>query len=61
MRGSFLDAHPQMAELNVRHDEPAPLEDDYSMLEVIFWIIGILAIPGVPILMIKLFTPFSGL
>lgn len=50
-----------MADLNVRHDETGPPEDDYSMLEVIFWIVGILAIPGVPILMIKLFTPFSGL
>lgn len=50
-----------MADLNVRHDETVPPQDDYSMLEVIFWVMGILAIPGVPILMIKLFTPFSGL
>lgn len=34
--------------------------DDYTNLEVVLWVIGILAIPGVPILMVWLFTPHSG-
>lgn len=51
-----------MADLNVRRDDknPAP-EDDYTIGEVIFWIIGILMIPLVPILMVVFFTPFSGM
>ena len=35
--------------------------DDYSMLEVVLWIIGILMIPLVPIVMVALMTPFSGM
>lgn len=48
-----------MADIDIRHEAETP-QDDYSMLEVILWIIGILLIPGVPILMVKFFTPFSG-
>ena len=35
-------------------------EDDYSWWEVIYWLVGIIMIPLVPILMIAFFTPFSG-
>jgi hypothetical protein len=34
--------------------------EDYSWWEVAYWLIGIIAIPLVPILMITFFTPFSG-
>jgi hypothetical protein len=34
---------------------------DYSVGEVVLWVIGILAIPGVPILMVFFLTPFSGM
>ncbi len=49
-----------MAEIEVRRDADDTPEDDYSMLEVVLWVIGILMIPGVPILMVYFFTPFSG-
>ena len=34
--------------------------DDYSWWEVVYWLIGIIMIPLVPILMIAFLTPFSG-
>jgi len=37
-----------------------PDEDEYSWWEVVYWLVGILMIPLVPILMIALFTPYSG-
>jgi hypothetical protein len=49
-----------MADLDIRHDADAPAQDDYSMLEVVLWVFGILMIPGVPILMVYFFTPYSG-
>ena len=36
-------------------------EEDYTTAEVAYWVIGILCIPLVPILMIWLFTPWSGM
>jgi|1186.fasta_scaffold59035_2 hypothetical protein len=36
-------------------------EDDYSWWEVVYWLVGILMIPLVPILMICFLTPFSGI
>lgn len=51
-----------MAEIDVRRtDAHHAEEDDYTMGEVIFWVLGILAIPLVPILMIVFLTPFSGM
>ena len=55
-----------MADLNVQRENPrttAPesFEEDYSWWEVIYWIIGIIMIPLVPILMITFFTPWSGI
>src|SRR3954451_8594146 len=35
-------------------------EDDYAWWEVVYWLVGIIMIPLVPILMIAFFTPFSG-
>jgi hypothetical protein len=35
-------------------------EDDYSWWEVVYWLVGIVMIPLVPILMISFLTPFSG-
>lgn len=50
-----------MAELDVEPTHTEVVEDDYSMWEVVFWIVGILMIPLVPILMVWLFTPYSGM
>ena len=51
-----------MADLNVRREsEPVVVEDDYTMLEVLLWVLGILMIPLVPILMVAFLTPFSGM
>jgi hypothetical protein len=50
-----------MADLNVQRNAEPVVEDDYTMLEVFLWIAGILAIPLVPIAMIALFTPMSGM
>lgn len=49
-----------MADIEIRQDADPP-QDEYATWEIILWIIGILAIPGVPIIMVKLFTPFSGM
>ena len=49
-----------MADLNVTKAEPV-VEDDYTMLEVLLWVLGILMIPLVPILMVAFLTPFSGM
>lgn len=54
-----------MADLNVepgtavRHEMAD--EDDYANWEIALWLLGILAIPGVPIVMVVLLTPWSGL
>lgn len=50
-----------MADLNVQKKAEPVVEDDYTMLEVLLWIVGILMIPLVPIAMVALFTPFSGM
>lgn len=53
-----------MAELNVERTAAARnevVEDDYENWEIALWLLGILAIPGVPILMVVLLTPWSGL
>jgi hypothetical protein len=49
-----------MADLDVRRDTTATPEDDYTTGELIFWILGILSIPLVPILMVLFLTPYSG-
>lgn len=53
-----------MADLNVQRDTavpPAHVEEDYENWEIVLWLIGILMIPGVPIAMVVLLTPWSGL
>ena len=40
---------------------PAEPEDDYATWEVVLWLVGIISIPLVPILMVVLFSPWSGL
>ncbi|HEX8455430.1 MAG TPA: hypothetical protein VF710_04905 [Longimicrobium sp.] len=50
-----------MADLNVRTEAQPVVEDDYTMVEVILWVLGILMIPLVPILMVAFLTPFSGM
>ncbi len=50
-----------MADLNVRRETEPVVEDDYSMGEVLLWVLGILMIPLVPILMVAFLTPFSGM
>ena len=57
-------SHPDsrdMADIDVQQEAVAEPEDDYTYAEVIFWIVGILCIPLVPILMSWLFTPWSGM
>ncbi len=49
-----------MAELKVKRDNDVVVEEDYSWWEVIYWLVGIIMIPLVPILMITFFTTFSG-
>ena len=52
-----------MADLNVErtHATVPADEDDYATWEIALWLIGILMIPGVPIAMVVLLTPWSGL
>jgi hypothetical protein len=49
-----------MADLNVERDEEHP-EPDYTVGEMVLWLVGILAIPLVPILMVWFLTPWSGM
>lgn len=50
-----------MADLDVRQEPLPEAQDDYTTGELIFWIVGILMIPLVPILMVWFFTPWSGM
>lgn len=50
-----------MADLDVHNEHSTVPEDDYTTLEIIYWVVGILMIPLVPILMSWLFTPWSGM
>ena len=43
-----------------REEETAPLSEPYTVFELVFWIVGIASIPLVPIIMIWLLTPQSG-
>lgn len=49
-------------DLNTPHVSSDPADgQDYTNLEVVLWVLGILMIPLVPILMVAFFTPFSGI
>lgn len=50
-----------MADLDTRRDHETAPQDDYTTAELVYWIVGILAIPMVPILMAWFFTPWSGM
>ncbi|HEX2191426.1 MAG TPA: hypothetical protein VHG51_21120 [Longimicrobiaceae bacterium] len=50
-----------MADIDLHQDVDAPPQDEYSNWEIVLWIVGILSIPGVPILMVRFLTPFSGM
>ncbi|HET6232956.1 MAG TPA: hypothetical protein VFE05_22960 [Longimicrobiaceae bacterium] len=51
-----------MADINVQQQPAnAPVEDDYTTMEVVLWVIGIVLIPLVPILMVTFLTPWSGM
>ncbi len=50
-----------MADLDTQRTEPIAPEEDYTTAEIIYWIVGIFMIPLVPILMVWLFTPWSGM
>ena len=53
-----------MADLNVQRETAvttAAVEEEYENWEIALWLIGILMIPGVPILMVVFLTPWSGL
>lgn len=49
-----------MADIHVEHETEQEFEADYSVGEIILWLVGILAIPLVPILMVWFLTPWSG-
>lgn len=49
-----------MAEIQVERNTETEREDA-TIGEIIFWIIGILMIPLVPIAMVMLLTPYSGM
>jgi hypothetical protein len=49
-----------MADLDIQQDADATPQDEYATWEIVLWIVGILSIPGVPILMTKFLTPYSG-
>jgi hypothetical protein len=49
-----------MADIDVKHkSERGPGE--YTMGDLVFWILGILAVPLIPILMMIFLTPHSGM
>lgn len=53
-----------MADLNVQHTHTAVDhrdEEEATNMEVVLYVIGILAIPLVPILMVVFLTPWSGM
>ncbi|HEX6925807.1 MAG TPA: hypothetical protein VF167_10255 [Longimicrobiaceae bacterium] len=50
-----------MADIDIQEEALRDPEDDYSYAEIIYWVVGILMIPLTPILMIWLFTPWSGM
>lgn len=50
-----------MADIDVRKRPDLSPEADYSTGELVYWIVGILSIPLVPILMVWFFTPWSGM
>ena len=50
-----------MADIDIQREPTLEPEDDYTYGEIICWVIGILCIPGVPILMAWLFSPWSGM
>lgn len=49
-----------MADIDVKPETEAA-EGRYTVGELVFWILGILAIPLVPILMMAFLTPHSGM
>jgi hypothetical protein len=50
-----------MADLDVQPDDEHDQAPNYTLGEMILWLVGILAIPLVPILMVWFFTPWSGM
>jgi hypothetical protein len=50
-----------MADIDIQRESALEPEDDYTWAEIAYWVIGILCIPGVPILMAWLFSPWSGM
>lgn len=50
-----------MADHNIQRDTERDYEPDYTVGEMILWLVGILMIPLVPILMVWFLTPWSGM
>jgi hypothetical protein len=50
-----------MADIDFQRTADDTPEDDYSMVEVVLWVVGILCIPMVPILMVTFLTPWTGM
>jgi hypothetical protein len=50
-----------MADLDIQRETDPATQPDYTVGEMILWLVGILAIPLVPILMVWFLTPWSGM
>lgn len=50
-----------MADLDAQYHFEPESREEATTLEIILWLVGILAIPLVPILMVWFFTPWSGM
>lgn len=60
-RNSPIKPCGTMADLDIRNDQEQDLKPDYTVGELILWMVGILSIPLVPILMSWFLTPWSGM
>jgi hypothetical protein len=43
-----------------QHPDDSYIAEPYTVWEMVYWVVGILSIPLVPIIMVKLLTPMSG-
>jgi hypothetical protein len=50
-----------MADIDVERGDGSLPQEGYTVGELVFWIVGILMIPVVPIVMILFLTPHSGM
>lgn len=58
---SDRDPNEQVTPEPAEEHREGPPPEDYTVWEMVFWLAGIVAIPLVPIVMIMLLTPWSGM